>query len=176
MTCIVAITDGSKVYMGGDSAAAEMDGNFVTSRLEPKVFVRDNYIVGYAGSFRFGKLVEHIFNFPKPSGDIDHFMNTVFISNLRDCFEENKLDNSEEKDAGELLIGINGHLYEFNSDWHLGQNIYEYNAIGSGSQFSMGSLFSTRRIKSPHARITLALEASEAFSPFVRRPFTILEK
>lgn len=176
MTCIVAITDGSKIYMGGDSAAAEMEGNFVTSRIEPKVFVKDNYIIGYAGSFRLGKLVEHLFELPKPSGDLDKFMNTIFLSELRECFEENKLDNSEDKDAGELLIGINGRLYEFNSDWHIGQNAYEYNSIGSGSQFAMGSLFSTRRIKSPSARITLALEASEAFSPYVRRPFTILER
>lgn len=175
MTCIVAITDGTKVYMGGDSAAAEVESQFVSARVEPKVFIRGEFIIGYAGSFRFGKLVEHIFEFPDPAKNIEHFMNTEFINSLRECAEENKVDVSEDKDAGELLIGIRGEIYEFNSDWHVGKDINNFNAIGSGASYALGSLFSSKRYKDPYARINLALEASEAFSPFVRRPFTLLE-
>lgn len=175
MTCIVAITDGNKVYMGGDAAAAEMESNFVTCRVEPKVFVRKEYIVGYAGSFRFGKMVENSFDFPDPGEDLDHFMNTDFINALRDCSEDNKIDSAEDKDAGELLIGIRGCLYEFNNDWHIGKHLYNFNAIGSGSPFALGSLYSTKRYKDPYTRINIALEAAQNFSAYVRPPFTILE-
>jgi ATP-dependent protease HslVU (ClpYQ) peptidase subunit len=176
MTCIVALTDGKKVYMGGDSAAVEVDSNFVSSRIEPKVFVTGDYIIGYSGSFRFGKVVEYSCELPRPEyRDIHKFMNTKFVNAIREAVEENKLDNSEDKDAAELLIGLHGHIFELNSDWHVGEDSNSYNAIGSGSSFALGSLFSTRRIKDPYARIKMALNASEAYSPYVRSPFTILE-
>jgi hypothetical protein len=65
MTCVVAIADGLSVYMGGDAASADESGSFVSSRKEPKIFIRDDYILGFAGSFRFGKVVEHLFIPPK---------------------------------------------------------------------------------------------------------------
>lgn len=176
MTCIVAVSDGRTVVMGGDSAAAEMEGQFVSSRVEPKVFIRNEYIIGYAGSFRFGKIVEHCFNVPDPKyTDIDKFMNTTFVSELRQCCEENKIDNAEDKDSGELLIGLHGRIFELNGDWHIGEDMNNFNSIGSGSSFALGSLYSTGRYKDNHARIKLALESAEKFSPYVRRPFKILE-
>jgi len=76
MTCISAIAHNGKVYMGGDAAAVD-DGNLVSTRKEPKVFIRNNYLIGYAGSFRFGKVVEHVFIPPKPQTDnLDKFLNT----------------------------------------------------------------------------------------------------
>lgn len=177
MTCVVAITHQGMVYMGGDSAAADENNQFVSVRKEPKVFIKDDYIIGYAGSFRFGKVVQHLFTPPKPEfKNIDKFLNTTFVDSLREVCELSKIDPTSEDDSSELLIGVGGRLFEFCNDWHIGEDSHEYNAIGSGSSFAMGSLYSTGRIKSPHGRIRTALQAAEQFSQTVKGPFTILGK
>ncbi len=177
MTCIAAIAYNGMVYMGGDSAAADESNHFVSTRKEPKVFIKDDYLIGYAGSFRFGKVVEHIFTPPKPDfKNLDKFLNTIFIDALRECAESAKIDPTTEEDSSELLIGIGGRLFEFCNDWHMGEDANDFNAIGSGSSFAMGSLYSTGRIRSPHARIRTALQAAEKFSQTVKGPFTILGK
>lgn len=176
MTCIVAIGDGSSVYMGGDSASADDSGNFVSSRKEPKIFIKGDYIIGYAGSFRFGKVVQHLFMPPKPdASNLDKFLNTAFVDALREVCETSKVDPSSEDDSSEMLVGVRGRVFEFCNDWHLGEDINNFNAIGSGANFAMGSLYSTRRLKSNNARIKLALESSETFCQTVKGPFTYLE-
>ncbi len=176
MTCIVGVAHNGKVYMGGDSSASDEHNSFVSTRKEPKVFIKGDYLIGYAGSFRFGKVLEHTFIPPKLNDDnLDRFLNTIFIDSLRQYCDESKVDPSSEQDSAEMLLGVNGRLFEFCNDWHFGEDSNNFNSIGSGSQFAMGSIFSTRRIKSPHARIKTALEASERFSPSVSGPFTILE-
>ena len=176
MTCIAALSYGGVVYMGGDSAAADEDSSLISSRKEPKVFIKNGYLIGYAGSFRFGKVVEHSFNPPKfQDGRIDKFLNTSFIDALRECCELNKVDPGSEEDSSEMLIGVAGRVFEFCNDWHFGEDVNDFNAIGSGTKLALGSLYSTRRMRSPNARIQLALESAERFSASVRGPFTILE-
>lgn len=176
MTCIAGVAYNGKVYMGGDSAAADEHNNFISTRKEPKVFIRGGYLIGYAGSFRFGKVLEHTFVPPKPQeGNLDKFLNTIFIDSLRQYCEEAKVDPSSEQDSAEMLLGFGGRLFEFCNDWHFGEDANNFNVIGSGSSYAMGSLYSTRRIKNPYARIKTALEAADKFSPSVSAPFTILE-
>lgn len=176
MTCIVALSHNGKVYMGGDGAAADENSSAVSSRKEPKVFIKGSYIIGYSGSFRFGKVVQHSFTPPKPQGDdMDRFLNTSFVSALREACDLAKVDPSSEDDSSEMLVGVNGKVFEFCNDWHFGEDINNFNAIGSGSSIALGSLYSTRQRTSPHARIRLALESAERFSSSVRKPFTILE-
>ena len=176
MTCIVALSHNGKVVMGGDASAADETSSLVSSRKEPKVFIKNGYLIGYAGSFRFGKVIEHSFNPPKlQDGRIDKFLNTSFIDALRECCELNKVDPGSEEDSSEMLIGVAGRVFEFCNDWHFGEDVNDFNAIGSGTKLALGSLYSTRRMRSPNARIQLALESAEKFSASVRGPFTILE-
>jgi ATP-dependent protease HslVU (ClpYQ) peptidase subunit len=176
VTCIVAISDGKNVCMGGDSASVDEDSSLVSSRKEPKIFIKNGYLLGYAGSFRFGKVLQHTFNPPKLSDDnIDKFLNTTFVNALRECCELNKVDPGSEEDSSEMLVGVAGRVFEFCNDWHFGEDINNFNAIGSGTKFALGSLYSTRRLRSHNVRIQLALESAERFSTSVRGPFTILE-
>ena len=46
MTCIVALIDGGKVYLGGDSAATEKDTGLIVQRTDPKVFKVGQYGIG----------------------------------------------------------------------------------------------------------------------------------
>lgn len=177
MTCIVAIAHEGKVYMGGDSAAVEEETNSISIRKEPKVFIRGEYIIGYAGSFRMGKMLEHTFKYPEipAQADIDKFLNTTFISQLRECVERNKLDLENDKDSADILLGTRGRLFEFNMDFHFGEDRHNFCAIGSGANVALGSLYSTSRFKDQFKRCRMALEASQEFNAWVRPPFTILE-
>jgi ATP-dependent protease HslVU (ClpYQ) peptidase subunit len=74
-----------------------------------------------------------------------------------------------------MLVGVGGRLFEFCNDWHFGEDVNNFNAIGSGANYAMGSLYSTRRLKSQGARIKLALESAEMFCQTVKGPFTYLE-
>lgn len=178
MTCIVGIAHNGIVYMGGDAAAVEEDTNSVTTRKEPKVFIRGEYIVGYAGSFRMGKVLEHSFSYPiaPTNAELDKFLNTTFIDRLRECVEENKLDLDSDKDSADVLLGIRGKLFEFNMDFHFGEDGHNFASVGSGSSYAMGSLYSTATMKDQIKRCKLALEAAQEFNAWVRPPFTILEK
>jgi hypothetical protein len=49
----------------------------------------------------------------------------------------------------------------------------EYDVIGSGSDFALGSLFSTTALE-PKKRIIIALKSAEYLSMGVLSPFTIL--
>ena len=58
MTCIVAVTDGKKIVMGGDSAG--VSGYSLTIRKDKKVFKRKDesgteWLFGFTTSFRMGE-------------------------------------------------------------------------------------------------------------------------
>ena len=60
MTCIVGILEeNGDIYMGGDSAGAS--GNTLKIRADEKVFINENYIMGFTSSFRMGQLLRYGF-------------------------------------------------------------------------------------------------------------------
>lgn len=61
MTCIVGITDGHTVTIGGDSAGS--DGWHVAVRSDSKVFQVGPYLMGFTTSYRMG----HSCGTPLPS-------------------------------------------------------------------------------------------------------------
>ena len=178
MTCIVSICQDGKVFMGGDSGASDAESGSIGVVTSPKVFVKDEYIVGYSGNFRFGKFLQYSFEFPKvPSWvkdqKVDEFVNGLFVSALRKQITEFALEE-KEKDFG-ILIGVRGHLFEMGDNYAAVELLNEYNAVGSGSEIARGVLYATGTWKDPIKRIRLALNASAEFNAFVRPPFTILE-
>lgn len=178
MTCIVAICQDGKVFMGGDSGASDAESGSIATVSSPKVFVKDEYIIGYAGNFRFGKFMQYAVELPKvPSwakGDkIDEFVNGIFIASIRKQIAEMALEE-KEKDFG-LLIGLRGRVFELGDNYAAVEMSRGYNATGSGAEVATGSLYTTETWKDPIKRIKTALTASAEFNAFVRPPFTIVE-
>ena len=62
MTCIAAITEKGKVYMGGDSAG--VSGYDITIRADEKVFKNGQCVFGFTSSFRMGQLLCYKFKVP----------------------------------------------------------------------------------------------------------------
>ena len=72
MTCVIGIVDNGKVWMGGDSAAIDSEEETITLRKDPKVFRNEDFLIGFAGTYRLGQLIQYMFNCPyrKPDQEI----------------------------------------------------------------------------------------------------------
>ena len=52
MTCIVALSVGNKVFLGGDSAASDEKSGLILQTTDSKVFKVGQYGIGFVDSFR----------------------------------------------------------------------------------------------------------------------------
>jgi len=180
MTCIVGLEHDGKVYLGGDSAAVGEEGQQACAITDSKVFVIDDMIFGFCGSFRAGQLIKYGLKIPqKSAGKSDmEFLVIDFVDAIRVLFHEKgclKKENEEETSPASFLIGYAGHLYYLDDDLHIGRVKEGYHSVGVGSDISLGSLFSTEDlIKDPKERLTIALQAAVKWSGNVRPPFNII--
>ena len=188
MTCIVALIDGNKVFMGGDSAASDDKSGLIFQRTDPKVFKVGQYGIGFIDSFRMGQILQYSWNPPvyKPTAgyrNLDKFIRTKFVESIKDAFKEHGYGNftpgsAEDGDEGGIfLIAVQGagRIFTMDSDFHIGEADVQYMAEGGGQELALGSLFSTAQVKTPRKRVRTALEAAAKFNMTVRGPFTIIE-
>lgn len=182
MTCIVGLNVKGKIWIGGDSAGT--DSNLLrVVRKDQKVFkLGDQFIIGYAGSFRFGQLLRYKFVPPEqPEGKDDYdYMVTTWLDALRTVLKDagfTKIDDSVETfDDASAIIGYNGRLYCLEEDLQIGEMALPYAAVGCGSDFAFGSLdtsFKLSKRMAPRKRVQMALESAAAFSAGVCPPYTI---
>lgn len=179
MTCIAAIidTEYKKIVMGGDSAGVE-ERYHLRVRKDPKVFIKDQYIIGYTTSFRMGQLLRYG-NLPPnfPEKDPYEFMITVFIPQIRDLFKSggfSKIDDNVEN-AGTFIIGFSGKLFTIYGDYQVAEMEVPFSSCGCGEPYALGSLYESYKSNlSAEKKIENALNTAEYFSAGVRSPFTIL--
>lgn len=171
MTCIVGIVYDGKVYKGGDSAASSDFS--LDLRDDEKVFHKEEFIMGCTTSFRMGQLLRYKLNIPEHKSGIEtyEYMITDFVAAVRTCLTDGGFASNES--GGVFLIGYRGELFIIEGDYQVGKSLLGYDVLRSGDAIAKGSLFSTRNLNDPQARIIEALKASEQFSPFVRAPFVI---
>jgi hypothetical protein len=174
VTCIVAIAEGGNVWMGADSAGVA--GLALSVRRDPKIYRVGDFLFGFTSSFRMGQLLGYKFTPPQHHSewDIERYMITVFIDALRDTLKAGgyaSTDNGAEV-AGEFLVGYRGRIFRVCSDYQVGENVEQFDSVGCGAETALGALYATKGGK-PIDRLACALEAAEAFSAGVRRPFLV---
>ena len=170
MTCIVGIVDDGIVYIGGDRGAS--DGSAIVSLATPKVYIRDEWIFGYAGSLGICQKMQ-IINIPILEEDDDPFI--ILRMDIVDAFkamiDAQGITLNEDNDT-DILIGCRGRLFEFSpSDWSVAE--IKQTAIGSGGNFALGSLH-TSIDADPIDRIGIALGAAITYSPSCQGPIDII--
>lgn len=170
MTCIVGIVKDDTVYIGGDRSVS--DGTSVMSLSTPKIYIRDEWIYGYAGSLGIGQIMQ-IIDIPILKKDDDPFM--VLRMDMVDAFKS-MMDNQgisiDDDNDTDILIGCRGRLFEFSpADWSVAE--MKETSIGSGGNFALGSLY-TSIDKDPIDRIGLAIGAAITYSPTCQGPIDIL--
>ena len=72
-------------------------------------------------------------------------------------------------------MGVEGRIFTRDEDFHVGENIVNYMAEGSGGQIALGALHATKNQKNPKLRLKLALEAATAFNMSVSAPYTYIQ-
>ncbi len=181
MTCIVGITDGTTVTIGGDSAGS--DGWHVSVRSDTKVFRIGPYVLGFTTSFRMGQLLRYSLRLGEPdTWDVDRFMSTSFIDAVRQCLKDGgyaMAGTKGQEEGGTFLVGVQGRLYAVHDDYQVGVAARGHDAVGSGYLAALGSLHTTAAITErpipTQERVQLALQASADLTGTVRPPFTVLE-
>lgn len=160
--------------MGADSAGVA--GLSLSVRRDPKIYRVGEFLFGFTSSFRMGQLLGYKFSPPlhHSEWDADRYMTTVFIDALRDTLKAGGYARTHDgaEEAGEFLVGYQGRIFRVCSDYQVGENVEPFDAVGCGAELALGALHATRD-KTPDERIGAALEAAEAFSAGVRRPFRI---
>ncbi|MBN8493218.1 MAG: hypothetical protein J0M00_17560 [Burkholderiales bacterium] len=174
MTCIAALVADGTVWMGAD--AAGVSGWALRVRNDPKLYRVGDLLMGYTSSFRMGQLLGYRFQPPEHPADwaIDRYMRTAFVDSLRECFKAGGYARTTEgaEQAGDFLVGYRGRLFHVASDYQVGECAEGFDAVGCGADLAMGALYATRGA-APQQRITVALQAAEAFNIGVRGPFHI---
>ena len=84
-----------------------------------------------------------------------------------------RIENNEDS-GGTFLVGHKGRLFAIESDFQVGERNMPYASVGCGSNFALGSFYSTEGLE-PKYRLPKGLEAAEMFSAGVRGPFNIIQ-
>ncbi|MDO8520875.1 MAG: hypothetical protein Q7S52_02055 [bacterium] len=184
MTCIVAVTNGKRIVIGGDSAG--VGGYSLTVRKDKKVFKRSDesktfWLFGFTSSFRMGQLIQYELKLPPVDSnareDLYGFMVTKFIPSLRECLKSGGYAEKkyEVETGGTFIVGLLGRIFEIENDYQVAEHSESFTAVGCGHDLAKGSLYTSRRSANLHARVRQALEAAERFSAGVRGPFEFVQ-
>ena len=184
MTCIVALIHENKVLLGGDCAASDDKSGLIFQRTDPKVFKVGQFGIGFVDSFRMGQILQYNWTPPvyKPTAgyrNLDKFMRTKFVDSVKQAFKDNGYGSigspSEEDTGGIFIVGLEGRIFTIDEDFHVGENVVNYMAEGSGGQIALGALYATKNQKNPKLRLKLALEAASEFNMAVSAPYTYIQ-
>jgi len=175
MTCIVGIKTTNGLYIGGDSAISS--GNIVQIIADPKIWKTGQFIIGFAGSLRVGQIMKYKMKIPPINQrNPTEYMVTGFVDAMRKVLKTagaaRELNKEEEQDNS-FLVGFKGHLFEIDGVYGVCEVKDNFTAIGCGSEYALGSLYSSKG--TPEERIQKALEASAHFCEGVKPPFDIIK-
>lgn len=177
MTCIVGLRSHGRVYLASDSAG--VGGLNLVVRADAKVFRNGEFLIGFTSSFRMGQILAYLFTPPPLSDDEDMMMYMVrdFVRAARGAMKDagflSKRDDVES--GGTFLVAHRRGLFRICDDFQVAISTHDFDAIGCGADYALGSLHSTSSLlASPEARIRSALDAAESFSAGVRGPFSCM--
>jgi ATP-dependent protease HslVU (ClpYQ) peptidase subunit len=172
MTCIVGIKSEQGLFIGGDSAVSS--ANLVQTIADPKVWKKGQFIIGFAGSLRVGQIVKYNLKIPPfNKKEPTEYMVTAFVNAMRKALKNAgaaREHQKEEEQENQFLIGFKNRLFEIDEAHGVCEVGDEYISIGSGTEYALGSLHTTKG-KPSEMRIIAALEAAAYFSEGVRPPF-----
>lgn len=179
MTCIVGINTGKKIIIAGDRMGS--NGSTYFQDKKPKVFKKGNFIFGSAGSYRTKQIIANNFEAPKRfvgQETDDYIYNTVnnYIFRLLDNNNALALVDGEKSFNGAFFIGYEKELYKLYGNFQININSKNYDAVGSGVDHAMASLYSTAGLDITHEdRLRKAIVCASEFVLSVDSDVDIVE-
>ena len=177
MTTIVGVQNADGCVIASDSRVAE-GGKVYTHPEMVKAVQRGSYIIGGAGDYRALQVVLHGWTPPlvtvKAKQNLYEFVINKVAPSLKATLtdagiEFTKSSDNDDKFELSLLLGINGTVFEIDSDFAVAMNDTGLYAIGSGGDFALGAL---------HAGATVldAMRIAAVNNNGTSAPFHILEQ
>jgi 20S proteasome alpha/beta subunit len=174
MTCIVGLSDGKNVWMGGERGHSI--SSWIGQSTQPKVYKVGEYLIGYSGNAGIGQQMVYNFDFQDYTADEGtdpiYFLMTNFIPRLKKFFNKQNITIQGDEHEGELMIGFHGRVYEVNTG-HMYCTEYKELCIGSGYAYAYGSLHNSGYLD-PQERIEQALDAAIRYSPSCQGPVDLV--
>lgn len=177
MTTIIGVQNADGCVIASDSRVAE-GGKVYTHPEMVKAIERGSYIIGGAGDYRALQVVLHGWQPPlvtaKAKQNLYEFVINKVAPSLKTTLLEAGIDFGKSSDADskfemQIIIGINGTLFELDSDFAVAMNDTGLYAIGSGGDYALGAL---------HAGATVldAMRIAAVNNNGTSAPFYILEQ
>lgn len=162
MTTIAAIQGDGWAVVGYDSLVTEDSRAFFLPKESGKVGKNGPYLLGAAGDMRAINLVLHSLKPPYPNASdvgakLDKFISTKFVPALKSCFDEAQYGEKGSQDSSVIVV-VNGSVYEVGSNYEWCRDREGLYAIGSGSDYALGSMYEAHQGKKrtmTHARSSL---------------------
>lgn len=174
MTCIVGISDGKNVTLGGDAAASSATDRELYILRTEKVFAAGEYLIGYCASYRAGQIAQYQVDWPAPPEDKDANLCRFVVNEVVPVLQK-ALEGSGMTQPGQFLIGLRGHLFSIAHDFSATELEEPWIAIGSGRMPAYGALYAMEDSPlDPKTKARRALEAAERYTNNVRQPFVVL--
>ena len=181
MTIIAVFKGPDGIFIGGDSMAADPDDTVYIA--DAKVFEFNGFTIGYAGSFRFGQVLQNTFHPPphNPKLDDTTYMFSIWLETLRETLDsygmlktENGIDTIGED--GSALVVYRDNIYYIQEDLSVLRSGTPFAAIGVGMSYAIGALSALQDQGLP-GELTLqkALDAAIKFSPRCGGQTTIIK-
>lgn len=178
MTTIVGVQSTEGCVIVSDSLVVA-DGKIYNHPDMVKAVERGSYIIGGAGDYRALQVVLHGWVPPvvtaKAKLNLYEFVINKVAPSLKKALTEAGIgfskttDNEDNKFELSLIIGINGSLFEIDSDFAVAMNNTGLYAIGSGGDYALGALHAG-------ASALEAIKISAINSNETSAPFHILEQ
>lgn len=186
MTTIAAVQGKYWAVIGCDSRVTDDVGKvYSLTKENPKLITNGPYLLAAAGDVRAINILSFVFKPPVPpfgctGQKLDKFISSQFIPELRKCYEDSGYGKSEDAQS-DVIVLVNGTIYEIDSDYswcHDSSGIY---AIGTGSSYAIGSLASAlsdgkRSINSVKARVKEAIAISCRYDSSSAEPIVVISQ
>lgn len=149
MTTIAAIQGKNWVVMGSDTQSTHDEYRKVYIA-DDKVINNNGVLIAGCGSGRGTNIIQHVFKAPKPLPErtldqLDKWMTTVFIPELRQTFMDHGYDMKDDGDFAQhdsaFLIAVQGVVYMLDDDYSWDRDVRGYITTGSGGDFAQGVLY-----------------------------------
>jgi ATP-dependent protease HslVU (ClpYQ) peptidase subunit len=171
MSTVVGLKTKNGVWIGADSRASTEEGE-IRPVVANKIITNGPYLIGFIGSVRGGQIIRK--EYFKPPKDPFDWPDAL----IEQCQKKSCIATGDPQTAIMLCNYLvadyrSGKLYEILIDFQMNE-IEEMTAIGSGSPFAFGSLFTTRELNiKGEERVMYALQAAATFDSATGAPFIV---
>lgn len=179
MTAILGCSDGEVVWIGGDSAASNLDWALINI-CERKVFHVDEMLIGVSGRNIVGQIIQWGLatllepRDPKQLRGIE-YMNMSFIPALKKLLKQNDETMKNDHTGTGLTIGYRGRLYIMDSYFNVNAPRVQVSRDGAGGDLAFGAFLAYRQTgKSIPDAMMLGLAVAGAHNMTVDPPYYVL--